>query len=336
MIVSLAGGVGGARLAMGLAQVLAPRELAFVVNTGDDFEHLGLAICPDLDTMLYTLAGVHNPETGWGRRAETWSAMETFAELGAETWFRLGDRDLALHVVRTQKLRAGEPLSAIMRAFARSLGVRHALIPMSETPVRTRVVTDRGELAFQDYFVRLRCRPRVRGFRYVGAERARIPPALAALLQGSKVHAVVIAPSNPYASIAPILAVPAIRRWLAARRVPVVAVSPIVGGSAIKGPAAKMMRELGAEVSALGVARHYGRLVDGWVIDHADEAAAPQIAALGHDVHVTDTLMTDARKSEQLAAEVARFVRGLRGARPAGRLAGKPLHARSIRGRVAP
>ena len=311
MILALAGGVGGARLAVGLARVLAPSQLALVVNTGDDFEHMGLTICPDLDTVLYTLAGVHNPATGWGRRDETWSALETFVELGGESWFRLGDRDLALHVQRTDALRAGMPLSQVMQMFARRLGVRHALLPMSDTPVRTRVRTSRGELAFQDYFVRLRCRPRVQGFRFDGMARARVPERLATLLASPRLQAVVIAPSNPYVSIAPILRVPAIRRWFASRRVPVVAVSPVVVGAALKGPAAKMMRELRVEASAAGIARHYGRSVDGWVIDVADASLAPRIEALGHAVCVTDTVMSNARKSERLAREVVRFARSL-------------------------
>ena len=311
MILALAGGVGGARLALGLAAVLTPRQLAIVVNTGDDFEHLGLTVCPDLDTVLYTLAGVHNVETGWGRANETWSAFATLVELGGETWFRLGDRDLALHVLRTQALRTGVPLSEVMQGFARRLGVRHAVLPMSDAPVRTRVLTDRGELAFQDYFVRLRSRPRVRGFRFAGIARARIPSRLEALLVSPRLRAVVVCPSNPYVSIAPILGIPALRRWFAARRVPVVAVSPIVGGAALKGPAAKMMRELGQEPSALGIARHYGGLVDAWVIDRADAALASRIEALGHAVHPTDTIMTDRSKSRRLAAEVVGFARRL-------------------------
>lgn len=312
MMVALAGGVGGARLALGLTQVLPPAGLAILVNTGDDFEHLGLTVCPDLDTVTYTLAGQHNPLTGWGRARETWSAMQTLAELGGETWFRLGDRDLGLHLLRTQALRKGVPLSEITRSLARRLGVRHAVIPMSETPVRTRVRTAAGtggELAFQDYFVRLRCRPRVRGFRFAGARSARLPQAAADALAAAQ--AIVVCPSNPYVSVAPILAVPAVRQALRSRRVPLVAVSPIVGGAAVKGPAAKMMRELGADVSVLGVARHYGRLVDGWVIDRADASHAPALAALGHAVVVTDTIMRDRAASKRLAREVVAFARRL-------------------------
>ncbi|RPI45612.1 MAG: 2-phospho-L-lactate transferase, partial [Betaproteobacteria bacterium] len=192
MILALAGGVGGARLAVGLAQQLSARELAVVVNTGDDFEHLGLAICPDIDTVVYTLAGVHNAATGWGRGDETWSFMQTLRALGGEAWFQLGDRDLAMHVLRTQALRSGIALSEVTNALARRLGVRHRVIPMSDTPVRTRVRTVEGEVAFQDYFVRLRCRPRVQGFRFAGAARARVPPALAELLASRSVDAVVI------------------------------------------------------------------------------------------------------------------------------------------------
>ncbi len=311
MILALAGGVGGARLAVGLAQVLPPRELAIVVNTGDDFEHLGLAVCPDIDTVLYTLAGIQNPATGWGRAEETWSFMDTVRSLGAESWFNLGDRDLAMHVLRTHALRAGAALSQVTADLARRLGVRHSVIPMSDAPVRTRVETARGELAFQDYFVRLRCKPRVLGFRFPGAARARPPKQLARLLDSRAIDAVIICPSNPYVSVAPILRVPAIASWLRARRVPVVAVSPIVGGAAIKGPAAKIMRELGAEVSALGVARHYGARVDGWVIDNADRALREPIEALGRKVLVTHTLMSDRAVSKRLAAEVVRFARAL-------------------------
>lgn len=311
MIVALAGGVGGARLAVGLAQVLGPKQLAIVVNTGDDFEHHGLTVCPDVDTVVYTLAGLNNPSTGWGRIDESWNFMQALSALGGASWFQLGDRDLAMHVLRTEALRRGEALSAVTQRFARQLGIRHAVVPMSDTPVRTRVQTTRGELAFQDYFVRLRCRPRVRDFEFVGARRARVPDVLARLIADESVDAVVICPSNPYVSVAPIVAVPAIRRWLARRRFPVVAVSPIVGGAAIKGPAAKMMRELKAAVSAEGIVRHYGTAVDAWVIDRADAASGPAIEAMGRDVYVTDTMMTDRAASKRLASDVVRFARAL-------------------------
>jgi len=311
VIVALAGGVGGARLAVGLAAALPPSRLAIVVNTGDDFEHLGLAVSPDLDTVMYTLAGVNNPLTGWGRANETWNFMYALAELGAEEWFRLGDRDLAVHVLRTLALRRGTPLSEITRELSGWLGIRHALIPMSDWPVRTRVLTARGELAFQDYFVRDRCRPRVRGFRFAGSRKAQPAPAFTRIMSSRKVRAVVICPSNPYVSVAPILSVPAIRAWLRQRDFPVVAVSPIVGGAALKGPAAKMMRELGCEATALGVVRHYGSLVDGWVIDQQDAKLQRAIEREGKAVLVIDTVMKDRGKSRQLAKRVISFARAL-------------------------
>ena len=228
MIVALAGGVGGARLAVGLAAVLPPSQLAVVVNTGDDFEHLGLHVSPDLDTVMYTLAGVNNPQTGWGRADESWQFMSALKALGGIDWFNLGDKDLAVHVLRTQALREGQSLSQATADLARRFGIRHALWPMSDAPVRTRVLTAKGELAFQDYFVRERCRPRVSGFRFAGARSAMPAPALQKLMRGGKVRGLVICPSNPFVSIAPILAIPAMRAWLRARDFPVVAVSPLV------------------------------------------------------------------------------------------------------------
>ena len=311
MIVALAGGVGGARLAVGLAAVLPPSRLTVVVNTGDDFEHHGLAISPDLDTVMYTLAGIANPATGWGRIDESWNFMSALAELGGETWFRLGDRDLAAHVLRTEWLRQGVPLSEITMRLVQRLGIRHPVIPMSESPVRTRVRTaDGGNLAFQDYFVRSQCKPRVRGFGFIGSRNARVPSELRRLMRG-QVEAVVICPSNPYVSIAPILSIREISRWLRRRRFPIVAVSPIVGGAAIKGPAAKMMRELGVDATALGVARHYGRLVDGWVIDQADEKLQPAIEREGASVLVTGTVMKNRAGSIALAKRVVTFARTL-------------------------
>jgi LPPG:FO 2-phospho-L-lactate transferase len=311
VIVALAGGVGGARLALGLAAVLPPQRVMFVVNTGDDFEHLGFAISPDLDTVMYTLAGVNNAGAGWGRADETWNFMETLQSLGGESWFRLGDRDLALHVVRTMALQRGVPLSEITQMLATRFGIRHAIVPMSDAPVRTRVRTEHGELSFQDYFVRHKCKPRVQGFRFVGSRGARIPPALRQILRTDKAQAIVLCPSNPFVSIAPILSIPELRMWLDRRAVPVIAVSPIIGGTAVKGPAAKMMRELGCEVSALGVARHYGDRVDGWVIDQEDAQLRLAIEREGKAVLVTDTLMNGRRKSVQLAKRVVSFARRL-------------------------
>ena len=311
MIVALAGGVGGARLAVGLAAVLRPSELAIVVNTADDFEHHGLAISPDLDTMMYTLAGISNSATGWGRADETWSFMSALGELGGETWFRLGDRDVAVHVLRTELLRRGVPLSKITHTLTARLGIGHRLIPMSDTPVRTRVRTRDGDLAFQDYFVRLRCKPRVAGFRFAGSRTARVPPELLSIMR-KPVRAVVVCPSNPYISIAPILAIRQIREWLRRRTFPVVAVSPIVSGAALKGPAAKMMRELGVSATAAGVARHYDGLVDGWVIDRRDAKLESDIEDMGARVTIADTVMTSRAKSVALAKRVLTFARSLK------------------------
>ena len=308
MIVALAGGVGGAKLAVGLAAVLPPAALTIVVNTGDDFEHLGFTVCPDLDTVMYTLAGVNNPKTGWGRAGETWQFMNELKRLGGKDWFRLGDRDLTLHVLRREALRRGILLSAVTRNLAARFGVRHAILPMSDTPVRTRVITKSGELAFQDYFVRQHCKPRVTGFRFAGARNARVPDALARILRG-RVDAVVLCPSNPFVSIAPIFSVPSIRAWLKARAFPVIAVSPIIGGAAVKGPAAKMMREMGIKPSALDIARHYGNTVDYWVIDQQDAGLSVAIERLGKRVLVTDTMMTNRAKSTALARRVLDFAR---------------------------
>ena len=314
MIVALAGGVGGARLAVGLAGVLTPSELAIVVNTGDDFEHLDLSISPDLDTVMYTLGGVANRATGWGRARETWNFMTTLGELGGDTWFRLGDRDIAVHVRRTELLRKNIPLSEVTRRLTSSFGIRHAVIPMSDSPVRTRVRTKKGELAFQDYFVRLHCRPRVTGFRFAGSRDAQIPPALRAILK-EPVEALIVCPSNPYISIGPILSVKGIREWIRKRNFPVVAVSPIVGGAALKGPAAKMMRELGVSATALGVVRHYARIVDGWIIDRRDEKLVPAIEREGVPVMVAETIMKNRRTSVALAKRAIAFARSL--AKPA-------------------
>jgi LPPG:FO 2-phospho-L-lactate transferase len=287
-VVALAGGVGGAKLADGLAQLLGER-LSVIVNTGDDFTHLGLHISPDLDTVMYTLAGIANPQTGWGIAGETWNFLGQVERLGAPAWFRLGDRDLATHVLRTQRLAAGDTHTAVTAALCRALGVTATLLPMSDDPVRTIICSDDGELPFQDYFVRLTCAVPVRSIRYDGAPAARLNPAFAKF---ADLSAVIICPSNPYLSVDPILAVPGMRAWLRAQGCPIVAVSPIIGGAAIKGPAAKIMAELGAPVSAVGIAQHYAGLVDGLVIDDADAALAPQIASEGIAVKVAPTVMS--------------------------------------------
>lgn len=311
-ILALAGGVGGAKLARGLADVLDPDRLTVAVNTGDDFEHMGLPISPDLDTVMYTLAGRANPETGWGVVDETWSFMDAVGDLGGETWFRLGDRDLATHVLRRRMLDRGKTLSEATDALAGALGIRHRIVPMSDRTVRTFVETDEGTLPFQDYFVRRRCEPRVASFRFEGIEAATPSPGLNAALSDPDLEAVVICPSNPYVSVAPILGIPAVAEFIGARRIPIVAVSPIVGGRAIKGPAAKMMAELGTETSARGIARHYGARIDGFVMDEVDAALALDVEALGVAVHVAPTIMRSEEDSRALARETLTFAAGMR------------------------
>jgi LPPG:FO 2-phospho-L-lactate transferase len=310
---AFAGGVGGAKLALGLARLLPPGQLTVAVNTGDDFEHLGLHISPDLDTVMYTLAGLSNPETGWGLAGESWNFLESAGRLGGETWFRLGDRDLATHVERTRRMRAGETLSQVTRSFCERLGVEAEVIPMSDDRVPTVVHTDQGALPFQEYFVHRRCEPRVRDFEFVGAASARPLPLLLERLAAAA--ALVYCPSNPYVSIAPILNLPGLRRLVESRRragMPLVAVSPIVGGAALKGPAAKMMAELGLEPSVTALAGHYAGTIDGLVIDRADAGAAAQIEALGIAVRVTGTVMQADEDKLRLAAEALDFAMALK------------------------
>jgi LPPG:FO 2-phospho-L-lactate transferase len=309
-VLALAGGVGGAKLADGLAKLLGER-LTVIVNTGDDFTHLGLHISPDLDTVMYTLAGIANPQTGWGIVGETWSFLGQVERLGGPKWFRLGDRDLATHVLRSERLAAGETHTAVTAALCRALGVTTTLLPMSDDPVRTIIRTDDAELPFQDYFVRLGCAVPVRSIRYEGAPTARLNPALGRF---TELSAIIICPSNPYLSVDPILAVPGMRAWLRAQGCAIVAVSPIVGGAAIKGPAAKIMAELGAPASAVGIARHYAGLVDGLAIDSIDAALAPQIAAEGIAVKVAPTVMSNADDRVALARTSLAFAGALAGA----------------------
>jgi LPPG:FO 2-phospho-L-lactate transferase len=303
-VVALSGGIGGAKLVLGLSRVMPAADLTVVANTGDDFEHLGLAISPDLDTVMYALAGLDDPQRGWGRRAETWTFMAALAALGGETWFRLGDGDLATHVERTRRRAAGETLSAVTADFCRRLGIAARLVPMSDDKVRTRLSTRDGWLEFQDYFVRRRCAPAVREVAFDGAATARAHPEVLAALADPRLRAVVISPSNPFVSIEPILAVPGLREAIAACAAPVVAVSPIIGGRAVKGPTAKMMRELGLPASATAVARRYRDLIDAYVLDRADAAAVAEAAALGIAVTVAHTLMTTLEEREALARHV--------------------------------
>ena len=269
-ILALSGGVGGAKLALGLSRILPPGDLTVIANTGDDFEHLGLAIAPDLDTLLYTLAGLDNPATGWGQRDETWQFMSSLKAIGGETWFNLGDRDLATHLERTRRLKAGESLSQVMDDFRRRLGIATRILPMSDDPVHTFVKGPQNWIAFQDYFVRQRCEPAIADIAFCGAKKAEPLPEFITALNDPTLRAIVICPSNPFISIEPILALPGIREALLDCPVPIVAVAPIIGGQAVKGPTAKMMRELGLTISAASVARRYGDLIDAYVVDHAD------------------------------------------------------------------
>lgn len=310
-VLALCGGVGGAKLALGLAQVVPAEELTIVVNTGDDFTHLGLHISPDVDTVTYTLAGLANVEFGWGLEGESWAFMDQLAKIGGETWFRLGDRDLALHVERTRRLAAGESLSAITADIARRLGVGPRIRPMSDDPVRTIVETADGTLAFQDYFVRRQAAPAVRAIRYEWAARARPDEATLAALADPALEAVVICPSNPWLSVAPLLAMSALRRALEETAAPVVAVAPIVGGRAIKGPTAKLMAELGLAVDAASVASFYGNLLDGYVLDAEDAGLADAIG--GPRTDVAATVMQTLADKEALARHVLDFARRLRG-----------------------
>jgi LPPG:FO 2-phospho-L-lactate transferase len=304
-VVALAGGVGGARLAHGLQQVLAPGELTVVVNTADDTERHGLLVCPDHDTVLYTLAGVANRDLGWGVAGETWAVMDQLAVYGEESWFRLGDRDLAAHIVRTARIRGGASLTAVALHLQASLGLSSRILPMTDSPVRTRVLTDDGWLDFQDYFVRLRQEPDVRAVSFDGAATAAVTAEVREALGAAE--AIVVCPSNPIVSIAPILAVPGMRDAIDASRasgVRVAAVSPIVGGRALKGPADRMLASLGHEVSALGVARILAGLADVFALDAIDATLAPDVAALGMRPVVTDSVMTDDASRARLASEV--------------------------------
>jgi len=303
-VLALSGGIGGAKLALGLSRVLPPERLIVVANTGDDFEHLGLAISPDLDTLMYTLADLSDPERGWGRRDETWTFMAALAALGGETWFQLGDGDLATHIERTRRLAAGESLSHITDDLCRRLGIAARILPMSEDRVRTRARTPEGWLDFQDYFVGRRCAPEVNELAYDGAAQARPNPAFIAALADARLRAVVICPSNPYLSVDPILALPGVREALKACVAPVIAVSPIIGGLAVKGPTAKMMRELGLPVTACAVAQHYDGLLDLFVVDHSE---SEMISLPNMRIAKAAILMTTLADREALAKAVLAF-----------------------------
>lgn len=303
-VVALAGGVGGAKLADGLSRALPPGDLTVIVNTGDDFEHFGLHIAPDLDTVCYTLAGLANPETGWGRIEESWQAIANVEKLGGPAWFRLGDQDLGTHLERTRLLKEGVPLSEITARFCAAWGVKPRVLPVTDQPVRTIVQTDEGDLAFQEYFVHRRCEPRVSGFVFQGAESASPTPGVLEALAAA--DAVAICPSNPWVSIAPMLAIPGVRG--AVQRRPTVAVSPIIGGAAVRGPAAKMYAEMGIEPSAVAVAAHYQGLARGFVFDAADSELESEVARYMRWVLATQTLMRTPQDRQRLARDVLDFI----------------------------
>ncbi|TET36788.1 MAG: 2-phospho-L-lactate transferase [Anaerolineales bacterium] len=306
-ITALAGGTGGAKLVDGLATLLEPDKLTLIVNTGDDFEHLGLAISPDLDTVTYTLAGLANPQSGWGRTDETWNFLQTLKEFGSPVWFRLGDRDLALHVERTRRMKAGQPLSEITRMLCRTFGIDHVILPMTDDPVRTIVETEDGDLPFQEYFVKHSHEPQVRGFRFEGIENAMPAPGFLQAIEDS--DAVILCPSNPWVSIDPILALSGVRKVLEGEIT--VGVSPIIGGQAVRGPAAKMFTAMGIEPSACAVAEHYRQILSGILIDEVDAELAPEIEALGIRTKVTQTMMRTQPDRKTLAEEVLTFTEEL-------------------------
>jgi LPPG:FO 2-phospho-L-lactate transferase len=292
--------------------VLVAGQLQVIANTGDDFEHLGLPVCPDIDTLIYTLAGIANPETGWGLRDESWQFMAALGELGGPTWFRLGDRDLATHVRRRDCLQQGQTLSAAITALRLSRGVAVPIWPMSDTPVHTIVETAAGPLEFQDYFVRQRAQPVATGFHYTGSESARASAGALRALTLPNLGAILISPSNPWLSIAPILSVADIKTTIRASAAPVIAVAPIVNGAAIKGPTAKLMRELGIEPSVVSIAMHYRDILDGLVIDTQDRALQDAIEDMGIRVHITNTVMQSLADKAALAQQVLDFATQLR------------------------
>lgn len=308
-IIALSGGVGGAKLCVGLDREHAPGEVACVVNTGDDFGHLGLRICPDIDTVLYALAGRADESRGWGRADETWHALRTVSELGGPDWFRLGDLDLGLHLERTRRLAAGESLAQVTAHVARCWSIASHVLPATNDVISTRVVTAGSTLDFQDYFVRMRAEPEVRAVVIDGAREAAVTPEVRAALQSPRLQAVIVCPSNPFLSVDPLLQIAGMRAAIRAAGVPVVAVSPLIAGKAVKGPTAKLMAELGLPQTPAAIAGHYAGLLDGLVIDVADATLA---AATGVPTCVTSTLMRSEDDKRRLARDVIAFAASLR------------------------
>ena len=303
-VLALAGGVGGAKLALGLARVLSPKELTVVVNTGDDEEFHGLHVSPDLDTVMYTMAGVVNPNTGWGYAGDTFNALNAIGQYGSSVWFNLGDKDLATHLVRSQLIKEGRTLSQVTDILCSALGVKHQVVPMSDGRIRTIVETEEGDLPFQTYFVKRRCEPKVKGFRYEMAPDVIPSPKFESSLQATDLSGIIFCPSNPFLSIAPILMLPGIKAKLQATNRTRIIVSPIVGDQALRGPAAKIMTELGYEVSCLEVARQYQGLCDVFVIDPVDQQYAQKIADLGMRPEIYPTVMDQEEDKTTLAKHI--------------------------------
>lgn len=306
-VVALAGGVGAAKFLVGLSGVMSPEDITIISNTGDDIELLGLRVCPDIDTVMYTLAGVINQETGWGVAGDTFECLKVIERVGGPAWFKLGDRDLAIHIRRTEMLKEGRTLTEVTAALGRALGVRSTILPMTDAYTPTRVATDEGDMHFQEYFVRRRCEPRVRAISFDRIESAR--PAAGATEAISSADAVLVCPSNPFISVGPILAVPGMREALEETAAPVVAISPIVAGRALKGPAADMLNDLGYEVSARGVAQVYRGLVDLFIIDERDAEIGSSIEEIGVEVRAANTLMNTLEDKLRLAGEVLKIVK---------------------------
>ena len=303
-LLAITGGVGGAKLALGLSRILNKDEVLFLVNTGDDFEHLDLQISPDIDSLLYAMSEINNTELGWGRKDETWNFINTIEELGGESWFKLGDRDLALHTIRTILLKSGLDLYETTKHLSKALKVSHEIVPMTNDPVRTTVNTTKGKLSFQEYFVREQCRPQVLDFEFSGIDEATANPI--AISWAESCDGIIICPSNPYVSVDPILKVPGYLEIFKSK--PIIAVSPIVGGIAIKGPAAKMMKELGVPPTPLAVAEHYGGLISGLILDQTDSIQAKDIPIPSI---VTQTIMVTLKDRIDLANECVKFLEEL-------------------------
>jgi len=308
-ILALSGGIGGAKLAHGLSKILKPEQLMIMTNTGDDFVHFEFTICPDLDTVMYTLAEMANPETLWGVKGETWQFMDAMARYDEETWFNLGDRDLATHVIRNRLIKSGKTLTEVTRHLCLKLDVKHRIVPMSDDSVSTWVKTSEKDMPFQEYFVKRKCEPVISGFNFAGIDKAKPNQCVIDFLQDPDLAGIVICPSNPFVSVDPILSLPGMRKHIIDSGVPVICVSPIVGGKAIKGPTSKMMSELSMPTTATAVADYYQELINGMVVDTVDKELAGEIEAKGIKILVSKTVMRSVQDKINLAKDVIEFIK---------------------------